>query len=61
VHLQRLPFTYYDSRPHGKILIRVVNYVNSLNDLLQNGIINLFTDLFSLLIITYTCLRSIPN
>ncbi len=52
VHLQRLPFAYYDSRPHGKILIRVVNYVNSLNDLLQNGIINLFTDLFSLLIIT---------
>ena len=52
VHLQKLPFSYYDSRPHGKILIRAVNYVNSLNDLLQNGIINLFTDLFSLVIIT---------
>jgi len=51
VHLQRLPFAFYDSRPHGKIIIRVVNYVNSLNDLLQNGIINLITDLFSLLII----------
>jgi ATP-binding cassette, subfamily B, multidrug efflux pump len=46
--LQRLPFTYFDSRPHGKILIRVVNYVNSLSDLLSNGIINLITDLFSL-------------
>ncbi len=23
-HLQELPFTYYDNRPHGKILIRVV-------------------------------------
>jgi ATP-binding cassette subfamily B protein len=52
VHLQKLPFTFYDSRPHGKILIRVVNYVNSLNDLLQNGIINLITDLFSLVVIT---------
>ncbi len=52
VHLQKLPFPFYDSRPHGKILIRVVNYVNSLNDLLQNGIINLITDLFSLVVIT---------
>ena len=26
-HLQELPFQYYDDRPHGKILIRVVNYV----------------------------------
>ena len=25
-HLQELPFQYYDDRPHGKILIRVVNY-----------------------------------
>jgi ATP-binding cassette subfamily B multidrug efflux pump len=46
--LQKLPFTYFDSRPHGKILIRVVNYVNSLSDLLSNGIINLISDLFSL-------------
>jgi len=49
--LQKLPFTYYDSRPHGKILVRVVNYVNSLSDLLSNGIINLITDTFSLIII----------
>lgn len=49
--LQTLPFTYYDSRPHGKILIRVTNYVNSLGDLLSNGIINLITDLFSLVVI----------
>ncbi|MCG8502365.1 MAG: ABC transporter ATP-binding protein/permease [Firmicutes bacterium] len=47
-HLQKLPFSYYDSRPHGKILIRVVNYVNSLNNLLTNGVINLITDLLSL-------------
>ncbi|MEI8095445.1 MAG: ABC transporter ATP-binding protein [Spirochaetales bacterium] len=47
-HLQELPFSYFDSRPHGKILIRVVNYVNSLSDLLSNGLINLIADLFSL-------------
>lgn len=51
LHLQKLSFTYYDNRPHGKIIIRVVNYVNSLNDLLQNGIINMMADLFSLVLI----------
>jgi len=49
--LQKLSFSFYDSRPHGKILVRVVNYVNSLSDLLSNGLINLITDLFSLFVI----------
>jgi ATP-binding cassette subfamily B multidrug efflux pump len=49
--LQKLPFEYYDSRPHGKILVRVVNYVNSLSDLLSNGLINMITDLFTLFVI----------
>ena len=51
MRLQKLPFSYYDSRPHGKILVRVVNYVNSLSDMLSNGIINMITDLFSLVVI----------
>lgn len=50
-HLQKLPFSYYDDRPHGKILVRVVNYINSLSDLLSNGIVNTITDLFSLILI----------
>jgi len=50
-HLQKLPFDYYDSRPHGKILVRVVNYVNSVADFLSNGIINIFLELFSLIAI----------
>lgn len=49
--LQSLPFSYFDSRPHGKILIRVVNYVNSLSDLLSNGIIQLISDLFNIIVI----------
>ncbi|MCQ2575789.1 MAG: ABC transporter ATP-binding protein/permease [Treponema sp.] len=49
--LQALPFSYFDARPHGKILIRVVNYVNSLSDLLSNGIIQLISDLFTLIVI----------
>lgn len=50
-HLQELPFSYYDDRPHGKIQVRVVNYVNSLSDLLSNGIVNTITELFSLFFI----------
>lgn len=49
-HLQRLPFAYFDNRPHGKILIRVVNYINTLSDLLSNGLINLISDLFNVVI-----------
>ena len=70
-HLQELPFSYYDDRPHGKIMIRVVNYVNSLSDLLSNGIVNTITDLFSLFFIvgfmlvydvrlTLVCLIGLP-
>jgi len=69
--LQALPFTYFDSRPHGKILIRVVNYVNSLSDLLSNGIIQLISDLFTLVVIicfmlaidvrlTFVCMAVLP-
>ncbi len=50
-HLQKLPFQYYDDRPHGKILIRVVNYVNSVSDMLSNGLINIVLECFNLLFI----------
>ncbi len=70
-HLQELPFSYYDDRPHGKIQVRVVNYVNSLSDLLSNGIVNTFTDLCNLFFIlifmfiedvrlTLVCLCGLP-
>lgn len=50
-HLQRLSFSYYDNRPHGKILVRVVNYVNSVSDMLSNGIINFVLEIFNIAII----------
>ncbi len=50
-HLQELPFQYYDERPHGKIQVRVVNYINNLSDLLSNGILNTITDLCNLIFI----------
>ncbi len=50
-HLQKLPFQYYDDRPHGKILIRVVNYVNSVSDMLSNGLINVVLEIMNLVFI----------
>jgi ATP-binding cassette subfamily B multidrug efflux pump len=49
-HIQTLPFSYFDSRPHGKILIRVVNYVNTLSDTLSSGLINVISDVFTFVI-----------
>ena len=51
-HMQELPFEYYDSRPHGKILVRVINYVNSISDLMTNGIINFVMEMINILFIT---------
>lgn len=51
VHLQDLPFDYFDSRPHGKILVRVINYVNSVSDFLTNGIVNILLQILSLFFI----------
>ncbi len=50
-HLQKLSFQYFDDRPHGKILIRVVNYVNSVSDMLSNGIINVILELLNVIFI----------
>ena len=50
-HLQQLPFKYYDDRPQGKILIRIVNYVNAVSDVLSNGIINFILEIVNLIFI----------
>ncbi len=50
-HLQKLPFQFYDDRPHGKILTRVINYINNVSDALSNGIINFVLEIFNLILI----------
>lgn len=50
-HLQQLSFEYYDNRPHGKILVRVINYINSISDLMTNGLINFVLEIFNLIFI----------
>lgn len=50
-HLQKLPFSYYDDRPHGKILVRVVQYINNVSDMLSNGIITFIMEILNLVLI----------
>ncbi|MCR5117979.1 MAG: ABC transporter ATP-binding protein/permease [Lachnospiraceae bacterium] len=48
-HLQTLGFKYFDSRPTGKILSRVMGDVNSLKQVLQNFVITLLPDFITVL------------
>jgi len=70
-HIQYLPFSFFDSRPHGKILVRVVNYVNTLTNVLANGLLNIIMDFAKVAIIlvfmfsmnvefTLICLSGVP-
>lgn len=60
-HLQRLPFSYYDSRPAGKILVRVINYVNSVSDILSNGIINSIIEIINIIFIVIFMFATQPT
>jgi len=52
-HIQGLSFSYFDSKPAGKIMVRVINDVNSLNDLFTNGIVNVLIDVMTLFLISF--------
>ncbi|WP_235960835.1 ABC transporter ATP-binding protein [Paenibacillus silvestris] len=47
-HIQKLSFRFFDTRPAGSVLVRVTNYVNSLQDLFTNGVVNLLIDVVQL-------------
>ncbi len=44
-HIQTLSFTFFDSRPTGKILARVIGDVNSLKDVLSDSVTQLVPDM----------------
>ncbi|MBQ8894702.1 MAG: ABC transporter ATP-binding protein [Clostridia bacterium] len=60
-HIQKLSFNYFDSRPRGKILIRVVNYVNNVADFLSNGLINIVVQALSIFFILFFMLAMSPK
>ncbi|CDQ40270.1 MULTISPECIES: ABC transporter ATP-binding protein [Virgibacillus] len=47
-HIQRLSHRFFDSRSAGSILVRIMNDINSLQELFTNGIINLLMDVVTL-------------
>jgi ATP-binding cassette, subfamily B, multidrug efflux pump len=48
-HVQRLSHRFFDSRSAGSILVRILNDVNSLQELFTNGIINILMDMVTLI------------
>ena len=47
-HVQGLSFDFFDRRPAGSVLVRIMNDVNALQDLFTNGAVNSITNLFTL-------------
>ncbi len=48
-HIQTLGFGFFDSRPTGKILARIVGDVNGLKDVLNNAVITFIPDLIKII------------
>ena len=59
-HLQALPFEYYDTRPAGKISIRVTEYINELADFFTDYLLNFIVDILKLLVATVFMLCMSP-
>ena len=47
-HLHKMSFSYFDRNPIGRMITRVVNDVEVLNEMLTSGLILVFSDLFTL-------------
>ncbi len=50
-HIQTLSFSFFDTHSAGKILVRVINDVNELNDLFTNGIVNVLVQCFTIILL----------
>lgn len=48
-HIQTLSFSFFDSRPTGKILARIIGDVNSLKDVLNNFVTTLIPELITVI------------
>ena len=48
-HIQKLSFSFFDNRPVGKILARVIGDVSALQDLFNNSVTSFIPELLSLL------------
>jgi ATP-binding cassette, subfamily B, multidrug efflux pump len=49
-HLQKLPMTYFDRNPVGRLMTRVTTDVDALNDLFAAGVVTMINDFFLLVV-----------
>ena len=59
--LQELPFDYFDSKPNGKIVVRVTEYVDGLANFFSNYVLNLLSYAVKLIIVTFFMLGLSPQ
>ncbi len=59
--LQRLPFDFYDSRPNGKIVVRVTDYVNDLANFFTNYVILFLVYIVKLVVVSIFMLTISPE
>ncbi len=52
-HLQKLSLRFYDKNPIGRLITRVTNDVEVLNEMFSSGIVMVFTDIFTIIGILY--------
>ena len=50
-HIQHMSFSFFDTRSAGKLLVRVINDVNALNDLFTNGIVNVLIECLTMVLL----------
>jgi len=50
-HIQTLSFSFFDSRPTGKILARIIGDVNSLKDVLTNMVTTLIPEFITVVVV----------
>ena len=55
--LQRLDLRYYDKNPVGRLMTRMTNDVETLNNLFSSGLVTVFGDIFMLTFIVIAMLR----
>lgn len=60
-HLQELSLSYYDSQPAGRLVTRVVNDTETLNEMYTSVLVNLFRDAFAIVGIVAMLLVLAPS
>ena len=60
-HLQELAFDYFDSKPNGKIVVRVTEYVNELANFFTNTVVQLLVYIVKIFVVLFFMLALSPT